>query len=444
MRKKNKHKISLNVKNINKKTGIKNKDLEYEKDLNKSINIANQFINENKKDRESRIGKTSLELMNELKYKEENDEKRLFIKERLVAILVVIIIFVLIYLFFKYADIFGISINSNSKKVYSVDIVTSNDDLYYNYVEDLLVYSNQDLATYDKNGNKNWEYKIGQSFVPKIYIKDKYLAVSNNANGYVYLFYNKKEILDKKIEGNIKNIYLDIYGNMAIEYTTNGYKKIIGIYDKKGKLLSELYLNSDAITDIEILNNASRLIVTKVTSSSYSIGTQIVSYNLKEENPTEEEIAELNDLYSFKTILKKSNIVLLTDGKIISINVNTNEQKIINEFNSSQVIFTDISKDYYVKIEKLLNSSDNLYQIATNSYTGEGISATNLDDSPMMLKSKGYINYLIYQNSIKVFNKWGVNIRNFSISMYPKDVIAFNEGKSIALVYTNRIDIFNI
>lgn len=434
MKKKKKLKISLN---------LKKKELEFEKDLNKSVNIANNSIAENRKIRESRIGKTSLELMQELNNEEEVNQST-FEFRKFMAIFIIAIIIVLIYLFFKYADIFGININPNSNKTYSVDIVTSNDDIYGNYVDDLLVYSNQNLSTYDKKGNKNWEYNLGQSFVPNIYIKDKYLAVSNNSNGYIYLFYNKREILDKKMEGNIKNIYLDIYGNIAVEYTTNGYKKIIGVYNKKGELVSEIYLNSDAIIDITLLDNASKMIVTKVISSSYSIGTQIVSYNLKEENSSEEEIIKLDDLFAFKAILKKSNLILLTENKIVSVNINTKESKVINEFNNSQIIFTDISSDYYVNIEKLLNSSDSLYQIITNTYLGENISTSNLDNSPMMLKNGGYVNYLIYQNSIKVFNKWGVNIKNFNINMYPKDVITFNEGKSIALVYTNRIDIFNI
>ena len=54
------------------------------------------------------------------------------------------------------------------------------------------------------------------------------------------------------------------------------------------------------------------------------------------------------------------------------------------------------------------------------------------------------VNYLVYQNSIQVYNKWGINIKNISIPYSPKEIVPFRNGKSIALIYTNKIYIVNL
>lgn len=439
MSKEGKPRISLNVK---KRKVIRAKELEDKVD--KTVEMVNNSSEEKNKIRQSRIGKTSLELIKEMEnYEQEENDSGLKIKNILITFLIVAVI-VILYLFLKYAAIFGISLNPDKSKSFLIDVITSDDDIYESYNGELVVYSNQTLTTYNKDGERTWQYDLAQSFVPKLYIKDKYMVISNSANGYIYLFYNKKEILDKKIDGTIKSIYLDEYGNMAVEYSTNGYKKIIGVYNKNGDTLSEIYLNSDAIVDISLIDRCSKVLVTKVVSSSYSVGIQVVSYNLKDENLTESEIAKIDDAYAFKVVNKKSEIILLCEDKIISINYNTKEQKTIKEFKESQIIFSDIAKNYYVMVESLLQDTNNLYKISMNSYSGEEITSVELNNSPMSLKNDGYVNYLIYQNTVDVFNKWGVNIKKIDINMYPKKTVTFNDGKSIALIYTNKIEIFNI
>jgi len=97
-----------------------------------------------------------------------------------------------------------VSINKyreNGKEEVKVDIVSTEEDFYAMYNEDLLVYSNQVLSTYNSTGKKTWNYTLDQMFTPNIYIKGKYMIVSNNTSGNIYMFESKKEILNKKIDG---------------------------------------------------------------------------------------------------------------------------------------------------------------------------------------------------------------------------------------------------
>ena len=62
----------------------------------------------------------------------------------------------------------------------------------------------------------------------------------------------------------------------------------------------------------------------------------------------------------------------------------------------------------------------------------------------MMVKSMGYLSYLVYQNNVKIYNKWGIKIKEINIKLYPKNIVLFNNGKTVALIYSNKIDVVNI
>lgn len=126
-----------------------------------------------------------------------------------------------------YGPLFGISINRGSgiDDKNKIDIVSTDSDIYESYCSDLLIYNNQKITTYNSRGKKTWEYELSTKFTPNIYIQGKFMAVSNNSNGKIYLFEDKKEILNTKIDGEIDEIFIDESGNYVVEYSTSGYKK---------------------------------------------------------------------------------------------------------------------------------------------------------------------------------------------------------------------------
>ena len=203
MRKGNNIKVSLNTGNkrirsaINKELIGKEKETkvkEKEDSLSDGLKIVNKHNKKVESIREKRIGKTQLEVRQEIiedQYEKEN--KRIFFK-RMILFFVIVFIVILAYLFFEYGPIFGISITDSNIENVKIDIITADSDIYKMYNEELLVYSNQQVTTYNKNGNITWTYKLDQVFTPNIYIFGKYMVISNNINGTFYLFENKKEI----------------------------------------------------------------------------------------------------------------------------------------------------------------------------------------------------------------------------------------------------------
>jgi hypothetical protein len=466
-----KEQIKINKENVNSNTSKKKKNKDIPKKINtsKSINKAKvsnrnpkpkkEVHNENnlddvvemlndhnekiKEQRIPRIGKTQDEVKNEIKVNEEIKNKKIVSLRKLVTSIICIILIIIIYLFFEYSSIIGIRLPTNMNKDVDIDIVSTDNDIYDTYNNELLIYSNSTISTYNKYGDKTWEYILDTSFNPNIYIYKNYLVVANNSSGLVYLFNNKNEILNMKVDGQIEYIYIDKNGNMAIEYSTNSYKKIIGVYNQKGKNLYNTYLEYGTIVDIKLLNNASKLIITQANSNSFKIGCTISMLDSTSEESELTELLKLDNNFIFDVEYVNNSLVILSDNQIIKYNLLTNESSVLKEYDSSQILFISILDNYYISVEKNLDDNND-YSIVNCDFENNNICTLNVENSPKYLVSSKYLNYFVYQNKLQVFNKWGIEVLSKDLNIVPKNIIVFNNNKSAALIYTNKIEIINL
>lgn len=407
-----------------------------ENNLTKGIKIVDLHKEKLKKEREERQKMLSDE-------KTENNYTRF---RKAILCLIISIIIVIVICFFYFGPLVGISLNRNigidEKK--RIDIVSTDSDIYDEYCSDLLIYSNQKVTTYNSRGVKNWEYSLANQFTPKIYIKNEFMAIANNSNGNIYLFENKKEILNTKIDGEINEIFLDENGNYVVEYSTSGYKKVLGVYSKKGKNLYNAYLSSDPIVYVEIIDGAKQLLVFQTNTSTFKVGINISMIDGSKENQIE-TIATLDNNFIYDLTIQNRNIIMLLDDKIVKCNIDTKDIANIYTFDSSQIMFISLSKNHYTMISKELKEENTAgYSIVSNRFDNSKISMLNITDSPKIVKNSGVLEYLVYQDSLQVINKWGIEVKNINIDFPPKDAIAFNNGKSIALIYSNKIYVVNI
>ena len=177
-------------------------------------------------------------------------------------------------------------------------------------------------------------------------------------------------------------------------------------------------------------------------------------YSLKEKIRIKEKLENLRSiaeaelekkLLSRDELLKQlnNNLILLLDNKIIKFNIDTYEQEQIKEFDSSQILFVSLLDNYYVSIEKYLDNT-NKYNIITKDYNNVDISSIDIENAPRFVVNSKNLNYCIFQNSLKVVNKWGIEVLSKEFVSVPKDIIIFNNNKSAALIYTNKIQIINL
>lgn len=408
-------------------------------ELAEGIKIVNNYKERKKKERDKRIKEISKVRKNK---GEKSDTK---IKSFITCIIFILVIFIT-YIFFNYGPLFGISMNRNIgiDDKNKIDIVSTDSNIYNEYCSDLLIYSNQKIMTYNSRGKKNWEYELSSKFTPNIYIKENFMIVSNNSNGKIYLFENKKEILNTKIDGQIDEIFLDCDGNYVVEYSTSGYKKVLGVYSKKGKNLYNAYLSSNPIVNLKILNNAKQLIIVQTNTDTFKSGLTISIIDSLNDNQIK-TIATLDNNFIYDLTIQKRNIIMLLDDRIVKCNIDTKEIADICNFDSSQMMFVSLSNNYYSTLSKEL-SQQNLgkYSIVSNRFDNTNISITKIEDSPKIFKSYKVLNYLVYQDFLQVVNKWGIEVKNIELDFPPKNIVAFNNGKTLALIYSNKIYNINI
>ena len=191
-------------------------------------------------------------------------------------------------------------------------------------------------------------------------------------------------------------------------------------------------------------SSSDKLLLITSNSSSFNIGTTLsIVDGTKNENNIN-EVAKFDNSLVYDCVVQNQNAILLLDNKIVNCNLSTGNVSDVKDFESSQVLFASLSKNYYILVEKNLGKEVQDYMINTLRLDSTNISQTNVVNSPKMFKSSGYLNYFIYQDKLQVINKWGVELKNIDITLPPKDIVIFNNEKCVALIYSNKIYFVNI
>lgn len=422
-----------------------NKNKLKENNMQKGLDIVNEHNEELETSRKRRIGKTKEDIIDENKLQK---SKKKNLVSFLICFFVIIIVF-LIYILIEYGPLFGLTLKKDAdiSSLKKIDIVSTDQDIYKAYNSNLIFYSAQTISMYNSNTHQTFSYKLPEAFNPIIYNSNNYMLVLNSEKGMMYLFSNKTEILDKKIDGKIIYAYVDDSGNFAIEYSSNEYKKIIGVFNKNGDNLYNVYLDSNAIIDIKLLDSGEKLIVAQTLTDSLSIGVSIKEIDGIKDSNNIKEIVKLDNTMLYNLTISGQNIIMLLDNGIKSYDMNTTKLNTIKSFDKLQASFIDINSNYYSIVEDnstLLDGQNQKYLLESNRFDGNNISSLNLDNVPKYIESSNILVALVYQDKIEVVNKWGSIVKNLSISFPPKQVILFNNEKSLALVYSNKIYILNI
>lgn len=437
----------MKKRNKNKNSSIfleeeNNIDNSLEKDISQSIDIVNRNREELDNQRKDRINRFERAANGQLI---ERPKHRYDINYKVIMTICAIVL-IIVWVLYDFGPYFGIHIkpidtNINSSKI---ELVTKESDIYGEFNNELYVYSNNTITTYDENSKVTWNYTFSDSFTPSIYACEKYLLVTNDSTGMMYLFENHNEILNRKIDGKIKKAFLDKYGNIAVEYSANsGYNNIISVFNKKGNDMYDVFLNQDTIVDLKLLDSAQRIIICEAVTNSSTIGIRFKEIDIsRNEDERIKEIINIDNQFVYDFIVEGKDIYALLDSKIIKINVNTGNIDELKKFDSTQLLFVALNDNYYTVVERDINQE--AYNVQNIGYSGNLISASKLDSVPKNMLSTDMVNFYIYQDHVKILNKWGVDLGKRDINFTPKKCVSFNNSKSLALIYTNKIYIINL
>lgn len=437
MKKRNKNKnssIFLEEENIEENS--------LERDISQSINIVNRNREELESQRKNRINKFERTAGGQLI---ERPKHRYNVNFKVIVTICIIVI-ILVWILYDFGPYYGIHIKPIDTDINSskIELVSKESDVYGEYNNELFVYSNNCITTYNESSKVTWSYTFSESFTPSIYVSGRYLLVTNDSTGMTYLFEGHNEILNKKIDGKIKKAFLDKYGNIAIEYSANlGYNNIISVFNKKGDNTYNIFLNQDTIIDLKLLDSAQRIVVCEAVTNSSTIGIKFKEIDIsKNENERIKDVISLDNQFVYNFMIQGRDIYALLDNKIVKININTGNTTELKKFDSTQLIFVALNDDYYTVVER--DATQEVYNVQNIGYSGNIVSTSKLEALPKNMISTDIVNYYIYQDNVKILNKWGVDLGERKINFTPKKCVTFNNSKSLALIYTNKIYIINL
>lgn len=412
-------------------------------DITKGVSILNNYQAVKQKERTQRIKKVKNEVETARLHKMNVNVKPI--------VLTFVIIFIVFGLFmvYWYGPIFGISFHKDQgiNEKQRIDIVSTDQDIYKMYNEQLLVYSNQIVRAYNSNADEVFEYTLPEAFVPEIYTKGRFMVILNKAKGIVYLFENNNEILNKQIEGDIKSVYIDGNGNFAVEYSASGYKRIICLYDKNGNEMITTHVGGSGISDLEILESGNKILIVEVDTESLTAGISIKTINVTGQSDNLKEIAKIDNSLLQNLTIQGQDIIMLLDSKIVKCNIDTGKLTEIKNFNDTQVSHIALSNSYYSLVGDTQIQNDNgmhSYKFETTMFDTKSIYSGTIINMPKAIKNTGLLTYLVYQDRLQIINKWGMLIKDIPVDYSLKDVIVFGNERCFALVYTNKIYIVNV
>lgn len=411
------------VQKIKQKRRKQNKDNE---ELAKGVKIANKAVEKEKKQRKKYIER------------EENSENRTI---KIIKIVLIVLVIFLLVMLFKYRHIIGISLSKEITELDSIiiDIATSENKVYA-YQNEILVYSKGILTTYSRYGKKTWEYRFDENFIPEINTAGKYIQVVNKDNGYIYVFENKYESSRKKIEGTIKLASINEKGQSVVHYSKEGVKSDIGIFNKKGKELYEVTLKTENIVKVLLSNNGRYLLIYEVDTAGISINSVLKIVDLKKSKEVKDIIEIDNDIF-YDIELDKSKVMLLTSNKVYICNI-LSESKTELDITDKNISNISIDKSGISYVCKQISSDKNTIEFLNKRY--KSIGTYNFNDSVKDFIYYNSLAYVVQNKEINVYNRWGMHIKKYSSGSTITKPLVFNEGKNIALIYSNKIVVIGI
>lgn len=386
--------------------------------------------------REKRKGNTS-----NLK---ENIENFKFTTKHLIILLVIVLGIVAYYVTDNY-HVLGLVINREitSKDVNIIDTMYT-DNIVLDYRDKILVFQKGSLIAYNLNGTEAWSKKLEEIYTPSIYTSGKYIQVTNNDTGYIYILDGEYEISRIKIEGEILSSKINSDGTSVVEYSTSGLKTALGVYSKKGKELYSLKLTTNTLSDYALSENSKVLAYSYADISGISLVTKVDVIELDKLNDKEysyETIVTKNNELVYKMYWEGKNLNILLNDSIVKYNYSSKKQTSY-DITSLNVIDMDICNNTLAYVSQ--SSESSAYLLNVINYDMSLKSSVEVVEPPKYyIYSNGLI-YVCYQKQMDIYNKYGTRVKSYVSDTVITRPVIYNDGKCIAMYISNKIVTFKI
>ena len=364
-------------------------------------------------------------------------------KKQIIALIICIVIIGCIIAANNYTAI-GLVLNKNinSEDAVQIELQTS-DNKIVPYGNEILVYNKGKITSYNNYGKNTGEIIIEDTVEAEIYTAGKYIQVINKDKGLVYVYKNKYEVARIKIEGNIYSGSINSEGTSVIEYSSNGNKTQLGIYDSSGKINYNIKLSNSIIGKYVLSDNSKHLVYLDVNVNGISVRTNvnwIDLSNIKEDEQNTKKIYTIDNCLAYDVYWDGNSIVARFDDYYFLYNVSSNKKEIV-QISDKQIVNIG---DYNKRCAYILIDENGNYGLNIRKMTSDSIKEVAVGELPKYLKYENGIIYVCYPKRIEVYNNFGANIKNYDSNMVITEPIVFNSGRSVVMAVSNKLIMFTI
>ncbi|MBR6641916.1 MAG: hypothetical protein IKL08_06975 [Clostridia bacterium] len=361
-----------------------------------------------------------------------------FTKKQIVTSVLIAVGLVIVLCIMNYSNL-GLVLNKNitDDDVVKIDLISSNNKIY-SYYNEVLIADTDKITTYNKYGRKTWEVKMQGAIDAKIVTNGKYLQIINTDKSIAYVFNDKYETAQIRVEGKIFSGNINSKGDSVIEYEASGNKKILAVYDKHGKAKYNVKLSSNTIGQYILSEDSKKLVYVDVNINGISVASSIKLVELKNDAKVVELASEENSLI-YEMDLIGNKLVYRTDKNIVQLDINTKKEK-RSSIEQSGVVSLDLDKNRYAYVE----FNNGKYLLGIKNIGGKDKEEVKIKEMPKhYIYSKDKV-YVCFQKEMYVYNNYKMRIKAYNSDMVITKPVILGEGNNIAFLVSNKLIIYTI
>lgn len=351
------------------------------------------------------------------KYQRELNIRKIVITSIVVILIICIGIIFSLYIaekdFRKWVDTNVLRKDITAENVATIDLNVDKNNQIFCYNKYVCILNEKNLKLYNQNGENITDISVDIN-TAIFSSNDKYLAIAEKGGQEFCVILDRTYLWKQKIEGEIKQVYINKNGYVALVTTDTTYKSIITVYDANGKQLMKNYLSTTRVIDVSISNDNQYLAFAEMDTSGTLIksNVKIISIEKAQKN-SEESTIYTKESTNSKMIIKiqyqdKNELVCVYDDAISVVKDNKESEMIKKEDNITFISGKLKNNIAYIKEEQngvfdsssilnIVNTSNNqastykFDEIAKEMYTNENIIGVNIGTEIYFIGTNGML-----------------------------------------------------
>lgn len=330
----------------------------------------------------------------------------------------------------------------DSDDAVQIELQTSNNQIIP-FNNEILVYNKGKIVFYDNYGRQTGTITLDDTIEANIQTKGKYIQVINKDKGLVCVYKNKYEVARIKIEGEIYSGSINEQGTSVIEYSSNGNKTELGIYNSSGEKKYNIKL-SNRIIGKYVLSDDSRYLAyidVNITGISAQTNINLIDLSNINENQANTKVIHTDDSsLAYDIYWTGKTLIVRFEENYVVYNASFKNKQIAQIVSGQIVDIGDYDKRYaYTK----LNENGN-YVLGIGKMLSEKTKEIAIEDVPKYFDYQNGIVYVCYAKRIEAYNNFGMKIKKYDSDMVITEPIVFNNGRSVVMALSNKLIMFTI